>query len=59
MRRMLDVDIPGKIRRRGKPNLRRTYVCKRGMTEVGLKEDNATNRAAWRNRINSYTGDPG
>ena len=28
------------------------------MTEVGLKEDNATNRAAWRNKISSYTGDP-
>ena len=27
------------------------------MTEVGLKEDNTTNRAAWGNKIISYTGD--
>ena len=30
----------------------------RDVTEVGLKKDNATNRAAWRNMIISYTGDP-
>ena len=41
MRRMLDVDIPGK-RRRGWPNLRWKDECKRDMTEAGLKEDNAT-----------------
>ena len=29
VRRMLDVDIPGKIRR-GRPNLRRKDACKRG-----------------------------
>ena len=33
-------------------------ACKRDMTEAGLKEDNATNRAEWRNKIKSYTGDP-
>ena len=57
VRRMLDVEIPGK-RRRGRPNLRWKDACKRDMTEVGLKEDNTTNRAAWRNTIISYTGDP-
>ena len=57
VRRMLDVNIPGK-RRRGRPNLRWKDACKRDMTEVGLKEDNTTNRAAWRNKIISYTGDP-
>ena len=36
VRRMLDVDIPGK-RRRGRPNLRWKYACKIDMTEVGLK----------------------
>ena len=56
MRRMLDVDIPGKIRR-GRPNLRWKDACKRDMTELGMKEDNTTNRAAWRNKIISYTGD--
>ena len=54
---MLDVDIPGK-RRRGRPNLRWKAACKRDMTEVGLKDDKTTNRAAWRNKIINYTGDP-
>ena len=36
VRRMLDVDIPGK-RRRGRANLRWKDTCKRDMTEVGLK----------------------
>ena len=57
VRRMLDVDIPGK-RRRGRPNLRWKDACKRDMTQAGLKEDNATNRAEWRNKLISYTGDP-
>ena len=46
LRRMLDVDMPGK-RRRGWPNLRWKDTCKRDMTEVGLKEGNTTNRAVW------------
>ena len=45
VRRMLDVDIPGK-RRRGRPNLRWKGACKRDMTEVGLKEDNTTNSSS-------------
>ena len=53
---ILHVDIPGKRRRRS--NIRRKYACKRDMTEVGLKEDKPANRAAWRNKIISYTGDP-
>ena len=48
---MIDVDIPGK--RRGRPNLRRKDASRRDMTE-----DNATNRAARRKKIISYTGDP-
>ena len=56
VRRMLDVDIRGK--RSGQPNLIRKDACKRGMKEVGVKEDNATNRASWTKTINSYTGDP-
>ena len=57
VRRMLDMDIPGK-RRRGRPNLRWKDACKRDMTQAGLKEDNATNRAKWRKKLISYTGDP-
>ena len=52
VRRMLDVEIPGK-RRRGRPNLRWKDACKRDMTEMGLKEDNTTNRAALVN-VNVY-----
>ena len=51
-KRVLYVDIPGK-RRGERPSLRW-----KDMTETGLKEDNTTNRAAWRNKINSYPGDP-
>ena len=57
MRRMPDVDIPGK-RRRGRSNLGWKDVCKRDMTQAGLKEDNATNRAEWRNKLNQLYGDP-
>ena len=57
VRRMLDVDIPGK-KRRGRPNIRWENACKRDMTQAGLKEDNATNRAKWRKKLISYTGDP-
>ena len=56
VRRMLDVDIPGK--RRGRPSLRWKDACKRDMTQAGLKEDNATNRAKWRKKLISYIGDP-
>ncbi len=57
VRRMLDVDIPVK-RRRGRSNLGWKYVCKRDMTHTVLKEDKATNRAEWRKKLISYTGDP-
>ena len=56
VKRMLDVDIPGK-RRRGRPHLRWKDACKIDMTQAGLKEDNATNRAKWRKKLISYTGD--
>ena len=56
VRRMLVVDIPGK-RGRGRPNLRWKDACKRGMTEVGLKQDNTTNRAGWKKTLIRYTGD--
>ena len=57
VRIMLDVNIPRK-RRRGRPNLRWKDAGKRDMTEVGLKVDNTTNRAEWKNKLISYTGDP-
>ena len=33
-------------------------MCKRDMTQAGLKEDNATNRTEWRNKLNQLYGDP-
>ena len=57
VRRMLDVDIPGK-RRRGRPNLRWKDACNGDMAQAVLKEDNATNRAEWRKKLISYNGDP-
>ena len=57
VRRMLDVDMPGK-RRTGRPNRRWKDACKRDMTEAGLKKDNTTNRTEWRKKLISYTGDP-
>ena len=55
-RRMQDVDIRGKPRR-ARPNLGWKDVCKRDVTEVGLNEDNATNRGEWMKKLSSYTGD--
>ena len=52
VRRMLGVDIPGKIRR-GRPNVIWKYACNR-RTESGLKEDNATTRAECRKKLISY-----
>ena len=46
VRRMLNVDVPGK-RRRGRTHIRAKDACQRDMTEAGLKEDNATNWAEW------------
>ena len=58
VRRMPDVDIPGKSRpRRGRSNLRWKDVCKRDMTQAVLKEDSATIRAEWRNKLNQLYGD--
>ncbi len=57
VRRMPDVDIPVKSRR-GRSNIRWKDVCKRDMTQAGLKENNATNRAEWRKKLISYTGNP-
>ena len=40
----------------GRSNLGWKDACARDMTEAGLKDENTTNRAAWRNKIISYTG---
>ena len=58
MRRMLDVEIPGKGKKgAAKPKMGRC-MYERDMTEARLKDDNATNRAEWRKKLINYTGDP-
>ena len=57
VRRMLDEDIPGKIRR-DRTHMKWKDACKRDMTEVGLKENNTRHKASWRNTMNRYTRDP-
>ena len=42
----------------GRRNLRWKDECKKDMIEAGLKEDNATSRTEWREKLTSYTGDP-
>ena len=45
-----------KKKRAAKPKWKDAF--QRDMTEAELKEDNATNRAEWRKKLISYTGDP-
>ena len=54
--RMLELDFQGK-EKRGRPNIRWKDACKRDVPEAGLKEENAANRAEWRKKLISYTGD--
>ena len=55
VRRMLDVEREKKKKRAAKPKVEQ---CTTYMREAGLKEDNKTNRAVWRDNITSYIGDP-
>ena len=56
--RVSEMDMASKRRRERQP-LRKEYTCKgEDMTEVGLKEDNKTNRAAWRKKLITYSGNP-
>ena len=41
-----------------KPQISWKDACMRDMTEAGLNEDNATNRAEWRKNQFSYIGGP-
>ena len=56
VRRMLDVDIPGKKKRAAKPTMARCMQERHDRD--GSQEDNTTHRAALRNKIISYTGYP-
>ena len=45
-------------KKKRKANVMCKYACERDTTGAGLIEDNATNRAAWRKKLISQTGDP-
>ena len=57
VRRMLDVDIPGKRRRR-RPNIRWKDTCKRDMTEVGLKRTTRQTGQHWGIRSSAIPATP-
>ncbi len=58
VRRMLDVHRHNREKKKRAAKPKMEDACKRDMTQAGLKEDNATNRAIWRKKLISYTGGP-
>ena len=57
LRKVLRADIPGK-RMRGRPNTRWKDACQRDSQSTGLSAGEETDRAMWRRKIISHTGDP-
>ena len=57
LRKVLKADIPGK-RNRGRPKTRWKDACQRDLKSTGLRAGEETDRAMWRRKIISYTGDP-
>ena len=57
LRKVLRADIPGK-RKRGRPKTRWKDACQRDLKSTGLRAGEETDRAMWRGKIISYTGDP-
>ena len=57
LRKVLRADIPGK-RKRGRPKTRWKDACQRHFKSTGLRAGEETDRAMWRRKITSYTGDP-
>ena len=57
LRKVLRADIPGK-RKRGRPKTRWKDACQRDLKSTGLRAGEETDRAMWRRKITSYTGDP-
>ena len=56
-RKVLRADIPGK-RKRGRPKTRWKDVCQQDLKSTGLRAGEETDRAMWRIKIISHTGDP-
>ena len=57
LRRVLRADIPGK-RKRGRSKTRWKDACQRDLKSTELRAGEGTDRAMWRRKIISYTGDP-
>ncbi len=57
LRKVFRADIPGK-RKRGRPKTRWKYACQRDLKRIGLRAGEEKDRAMWRRKIISYTGDP-
>ena len=57
LRKVLRADIPGK-RKRGRPKTRWEDAGQRDLKSTGLRAGEETDRAMWRRKITSYTGDP-
>ena len=57
LRKVLRADIPGK-RMRGRPKTRWKDACQRDLKSTGLRAGEETDRAMWRRKIISHTGDP-
>ena len=57
LRKVLRADIPGK-RKRGRPKTRWKDACQRDWQSTGLRAGEETDRAMWRRKIISHTGDP-
>ena len=57
LRKVLTADIPGK-RKIGRPKTRWKDACQRDLKSTGLRAGEETDRAMWRRKIISYTGDP-
>ena len=57
LRKVMRADIPGK-RKRGRPKTRWKDACQRDWQSTGLRAGEETDRAMWRRKIISHTGDP-
>ena len=57
LRKVMRADIPGK-RKRGRPKTRWKDACQRDLQSTGLRAGEETDRAMWRRKIISHTGDP-
>ena len=56
LRKVMRAAIPGK-RKRGRPKTRWKDACQRDLKSTALRAGEETDRAMWRRKIISYTGD--